>query len=220
MTYIKERVTQIPKIEGLSQESFFSELGLSYSNFKGSQKKSSLSSDAIEKIISLRPNISLEWLILGKGEMYVTKFTEKVKVPFFINEQTINVSESKKKQIFFNINNYFRGATSVFRIEGDSMFPEYKRGSLVVLKSVKKNEVIVYGQDYLIATSNFNIVKRIYKSNENDLIICRSINQIKYNGTKDLVHDDFEIPNKDIFSLHRVIGCITNNESDSVVSSF
>ena len=57
-TNIKERVLQIAKDKGLSYEFFFSDLGLSYSNFKGKQRNTSLQSDSIDKIKSQRSKIS------------------------------------------------------------------------------------------------------------------------------------------------------------------
>lgn len=65
-TNIKERILQIAKDKGLSYEFFFSDLGLSYSNFKGKQRDTSLQSDSIDKIISKYSDIDLHWLITGQ----------------------------------------------------------------------------------------------------------------------------------------------------------
>lgn len=69
MTTIKERVLQISDYYDIKKEKFFIDLGLSYANFKGIQKKTSLSSDAIDKILSKYPEICVSWLVLGKGAM-------------------------------------------------------------------------------------------------------------------------------------------------------
>jgi hypothetical protein len=65
-TNIKERVLQIAKSKGLSYEFFFNDLGISYSNFKGKQKNTSLQSDSIDKIITKYTDIDLHWLITGQ----------------------------------------------------------------------------------------------------------------------------------------------------------
>ena len=65
-TNIKDRVLQFAKNKGISYEKFFKDLGLSYSNFKGKQKDSSLQSDSIEKIIAKYSDIDLYWLITGQ----------------------------------------------------------------------------------------------------------------------------------------------------------
>ena len=67
-TNIKERVLQIAKSKGLSYEFFFNDLGISYSNFKGKQKETSLQSDSIEKIISKYTDVDLHWLLTGQSE--------------------------------------------------------------------------------------------------------------------------------------------------------
>lgn len=73
MTSIKERILKISDFQNVSKEIFFKNLGLSYANFKGIQKKSALGSDAIEKIIASFPHINVEWLITGNGEMLKEK---------------------------------------------------------------------------------------------------------------------------------------------------
>ncbi|HAY3591727.1 TPA: DNA-binding protein [Elizabethkingia anophelis] len=69
MSNIKDRVLQIAEYKNISKELFFKELGLSYANFKGIQKKSALGSDTIDIILSKYNDISTEWLVLGKGDM-------------------------------------------------------------------------------------------------------------------------------------------------------
>lgn len=69
MTSIKYRVLQIADFYKVKKEDFFDDLGLSYANFKGKQKNSALSSDSILLILDKYPNISVEWLVLGKGKI-------------------------------------------------------------------------------------------------------------------------------------------------------
>jgi hypothetical protein len=76
MTTIKDRVLQIADYYGVHREIFFSDLGFSYANFKGVQKKSSLNSDAVAKVLSKYPAVSENWLLSGEGEML--KVTETV----------------------------------------------------------------------------------------------------------------------------------------------
>lgn len=69
MTTIKERILQIADNQGLKREEFFNNLGLSYANFKGIQKKSALSSDSLVSILSKYPDVNSEWLLTGNGPM-------------------------------------------------------------------------------------------------------------------------------------------------------
>lgn len=92
MSNIKERVLLIAKNKGINRTEFFKELGLSYANFKGIQKTTSLNSDAIVTILSKYPDVRPEWLVTGQGEMYRDEGTvarEKEELyadPIVINE--------------------------------------------------------------------------------------------------------------------------------------
>lgn len=76
MPTIKERVLLIAGHANKSKIEFFRDLGLSYASFKGEQKKSGLSSDALLKIFSRYPEIDPNWLLLGQGEMLRSQTTK------------------------------------------------------------------------------------------------------------------------------------------------
>lgn len=70
---IKERVVLIAETKGVNRLDFFSDLGLSYANFKGVQKQSALSSDAVALILDKHADINPAWLIAGEGDMFRTE---------------------------------------------------------------------------------------------------------------------------------------------------
>lgn len=92
ITTIKERILQFIKDQNINKEFFFREIGYSGENFKGNRLFSEIGSDKIVKIITLYPDISLEWLILGKGNILRTE--EKLAV--VKEEETIYGSGDKK----------------------------------------------------------------------------------------------------------------------------
>lgn len=95
---IKERILLIAGYAKLSKIEFFRELGLSYANFKGEQKKSGLSSDALLKVLSKYPELNPTWLLLGEGEMLKTTVqdvVEKHELP----EERADVSIDKDNKI-------------------------------------------------------------------------------------------------------------------------
>ena len=69
MSNIKERILQLAKSKGVSNEKFCKKIEMSYSSFKSSAKNTPLNSDAIGKILSLYPDVSADWLIIGEGKM-------------------------------------------------------------------------------------------------------------------------------------------------------
>ncbi|MEZ0452261.1 hypothetical protein ABTW24_11695 [Sphingobacterium thalpophilum] len=66
---VKQRVLRIAEAKGISKTEFFREVGLSYANFKGGQKNTALSSDAMIAILTQHPDVSPAWLLLGEGSM-------------------------------------------------------------------------------------------------------------------------------------------------------
>lgn len=66
---VKERVLLIAETKGISKTEFFKDVELSYANFKGGQKNTALSSDAMIAILIKHPDISPTWLLMGEGTM-------------------------------------------------------------------------------------------------------------------------------------------------------
>lgn len=69
MVNVKERVLLIAEAKGISKTEFFKGVGLSYANFKGGQKNTALSSDAMVAILTHHPDINPAWLLMGEGSM-------------------------------------------------------------------------------------------------------------------------------------------------------
>lgn len=109
MSEIKERVLSIAKIKGISKTDFFKDLGLSYANFKGVQKASALSSDAMVVILSRHPDINPAWLVTGEGEMFrdgsiiardnITPYVETTKTDYEVIAALKLVISSQEKTI-------------------------------------------------------------------------------------------------------------------------
>lgn len=66
---IKDRILHIAENKGISKQKFFRDMDLNYGNFKGSAKKSALSTDSLVKILSKYPSVNSDWLLFGKGVM-------------------------------------------------------------------------------------------------------------------------------------------------------
>lgn len=101
LSKIKERILYFTDIKGFSKELFFKELGVTYGNFKGKAKEQALSSDVLEIIISKYPEINIEWLLTGKGEMLKNKpeKPEENNSDKEIIEMQKQLLESQKEQI-------------------------------------------------------------------------------------------------------------------------
>ena len=91
---IKERVVLIAEKKGVNKLDFFNELGLSYGNFKGVQKQSALSSDALAMILSVHKDISPSWLIVGEGEMFRGTSNIEERAETYLNAELEGVSNA------------------------------------------------------------------------------------------------------------------------------
>lgn len=68
-TTIKDRVLEVIKCYGYTKTDFCAKIGITTANLRGNARKTPLNSDALEKIFSLCPEVSPDWLIMGKGDM-------------------------------------------------------------------------------------------------------------------------------------------------------
>lgn len=100
---IKERILEIAKYKGIAYEKFSEMIGMTYASFKGMQKNTPINSNALDIILSLFPDISAEWLVAGKGEMWQVKAEppEKTSTPQqlidWLREKDMQVSEKDKE---------------------------------------------------------------------------------------------------------------------------
>jgi hypothetical protein len=98
MTNAKERILYFIESQQINKEYFFEKVGLSYSNFKGIQKKSGLNTDAIVKILSIYPELNVDWLITGNGEM-LKAYSKKNKIeepePVYQLENNITLEQKE-----------------------------------------------------------------------------------------------------------------------------
>jgi len=80
-TYIKERVLSIADFKSISKEKFLADIGMTYGSFKGKAKEGTLNSDAVAKIYTKHPDINIEWLLTGKGEMIKNEESVHTAIP-------------------------------------------------------------------------------------------------------------------------------------------
>lgn len=203
---IKERILQIAETKGIAKQKFCESLGLSYSAFKGKNKKSPLNSDSIETLLTMYSDVNPEWLLTGIGEMFKIKHCEKnnsnegsSKVPFW----NLPVSAGKSiDEITGSIepDGYLAGlpgldnADHVLPVVGSSMEPEIPNGSIVGIKSLSSFDSLNTQRIYLIITREDRMIKRIeHDPNNSEILWCISPN-----------YPRFSINKEDIIEMHVV----------------
>jgi hypothetical protein len=85
---IKMRLLQFAKEQKLIMGDFYEKISLAPSNFSGKAMYSSLKSENIVTVLKVYPELSADWLLLGKGEMLRKN-----------NGKSVNVIESPQTNI-------------------------------------------------------------------------------------------------------------------------
>lgn len=214
MENIKERVLQLIENQKIEKEYFFNKIGVSYSNFRGIQKKTSLNSDTIDKILSEIKDLNLNWLITGKGTMFIEEnlinssiFSKEKKIPFvdtlaimgFGNSDFV-ISESNIIE-FYEVPEFKNEKVDFMtRAKGSSMYPKYNSGDIIACRILKDSKFIQWNKTHLIATTEQGLlVKRLQKNENPEFITAVSDNK---------EYPPFDIPMNEITGIAFIVGVI------------
>lgn len=181
---IKERSLKVADYKGIGRRDFCEKIGMTYQNFTGKAKESPLNSNAIQNIFAIAPDISMEWLITGKGNML--KDTEECSTPsinfshkgspyynvdfvggfnLFFNDQSIN------PDYYINFEPYNEPGVIWCNLTGRSMEPELNNGDIIAMKEMKSPLLYLpIGEIYGIVTNEYRTVKRVGKSDKKGFI--------------------------------------------------
>lgn len=97
----------------------------------------------------------------------------------------------------------FRDCTDAMKLVGDSMYPRYKSGQIIIFREWQEN-FIEFGQTYLIITkTGYRMVKYIYPSEKKGHVSCVSENSETFPA--------FDVDQNDIHKIFLVKGSIEQN---------
>lgn len=206
----KERIKQYLEFKGISKNKFYSQTGLSVGFLDSG---SSLGVDKARIIINKYPDISLNWLIMGEGEMLSTdsdrqiataKQTSVGGIPLIPIEAIAGVLSGNSTQIMdrecehYNIP-MFQGAEFLIRISGDSMLPKYYSGDIVACKRLPIDTFFQWNKVYVLDSEQGVIIKRVRPGRDN-----RHVTLISENTA----YAPFELPLEKVYSIALVIGVV------------
>lgn len=69
ITTIRGRILELVRDQGFEVSKFFDEIGESYENFKGNKLTISPKADILVKIRTKIPDVNIDWILTGDGEM-------------------------------------------------------------------------------------------------------------------------------------------------------
>lgn len=220
---IKKRILQYIDKKNITKYKFYQKTGITRGIL---DQNNGMSEENIARFIAYAPDINIEWLMTGKGEMFnisnsysvisepiiscqTKPLVESRAIPLLTmsnvskwKEETSSiVDESNIKEYYFipKFNN--RNIDFMIEVSGKSMYPMYNAGDIVACTVLQANTFIQWGRVYIIGTYDQGIlIKRLYKSKHKDgSIECHSENS---------QFPPFEIQPGEITKLALVVGVI------------
>lgn len=206
---------------GKNGKSFAESLGMERSDriYNILNGRNNLSPAVARTIKSVYPEVSMEWLLTGKGSMLIEGKVESYKdteypisadspyttklIPLFASGGTLSYSDDKGVMPYEceETISPIKDVDFAIQITGKSMEPEYPEGSRVFIKKINHHSHIEWGNVYVIDTYNGITIKEVLKSDNEGFISCHSINPSpKY--------APYEIPISDIYGMYRVLACL------------
>ena len=208
-----ERLLQIVEYYKLSVREFERLIGVSEGVInKTIARNTGLKAETIQKIVEKFPQISLNWILLGEGEMLksddkpVAKQTDNPNegIPLIPVEAMAGALTCDNTILEYECDRYvvpmFKGADFLIPVKGSSMYPKYSSGDIVACQRVDMSNLFFqWNKVYVIDTNQGALIKIIKPGHDENHILIVSDNE-KY--------DPFELPYSAIHAVALVIGVI------------
>lgn len=231
-----ERLDQFIKNQALSVRSFEMSIGASDGMIRRAIKNNTdIQSKWLSAIADNYPNLSVDWLLTGRGSMLKSDTVlideqemkekevlpaKKNLIPFYedvstiggLNDRMANTDPSSPTE-WIDAGDWFPEATAAIRHYGDSMV-EYPSGSILALKHVNNPQLIMNGRNYVVETSEYRVTKQL--QNKGDHFMAYSTNRETY-PDGNLIHAPFSVPKEEIRHIYLVLGCVTKEYSNGAI---
>lgn len=206
-----ERIEQLMNFEGYhSRREFATKIGFDVSNFSQVMKGNrNVPRSLLNKIVEAYPEVDKMWLYEGEGVLRI----HADDIPGFGNNEQRKILKPRLPIMAAagTLSDYLGGVKAeeceqlpVIRgvpdydftmiVKGRSMIPKYEEMDEIACRKV--TGYIKWGEDYVLATREGAVLKRLYKD-ENG-IKCVSYNKEEYH--------DFVVAENDILDVYEVVG--------------
>jgi phage repressor protein C with HTH and peptisase S24 domain len=208
-TTVKQRLEKFLEYKNISKSEFGRVIGVS-SAYISSMRKS-ITPDKAESIALNYPDLNIQWLITGNGQMLIERekqFRDAKKdvLPLIPYPAIGGYTEDNWTALLndcplYAIPDIKTPADFLIKVGGDSMNPKYQEGDLLACKMIQEILFFQWGKTYVLDTSQGVMVKNVYEDKDNpDNILLVSENSEKY--------PPFAIPRKDIRKIALVVGSL------------
>ena len=209
---MRERLMEFLAYLGISQKKFEENCGLS--NGFADKVGDSIREVNLKKITEKYPELNMNWLKTGVGEMIVGA---EDALPYTINQSGDGVpyfnvdfiggfdivenDQTLLPEYYIKFEKY-RDATVWVNVTGDSMSPLISHGDIIALRRIDDWENrILYGDIYAIVTDDFRTIKRLRKSEKGSAYL-----KIVPDNTS--VYDEQDVRVDSIHIVYKVLGCV------------
>ncbi len=205
-TSVIERVKELIKDRGVTPRGFASDIDFNYSTLNNylTGRRKAIDASLIESLVSSFDNVSAEWLLTGRGNMFKSEnkpyesIPTRPRIPMSAAAGAVGGFAGSVKLYDCEqipVINAFPAYDYTMIVKGDSMEPKFEGGDEIAIKKV--TDYIEWGKVYVLDTRDGAIIKRLYDSQ--DKYRCVSYNK---------EYPDFEVNKADVFGVYRVVGLI------------
>ena len=215
MGTIGENLRDFFKKKGISQIALAQQLKVSqqYINaiFSDKTQFGKAQAERFEKLFG----ISKSYLLTGVGKMMLSEegtdnkqkddFTDMESNGIIINLLPISAQGGTLNDFTRSVQEYecekiispVKDVDVAMTISGESMYPEYPSGAVILVKKINEKAFIEWGKTYVLDTCNGIIVKELHKSTNTSEVICSSLNPLPQ-------YQDFIVNLKDVHGIYNV----------------
>ena len=206
----KDRLKEFLAAKKMGRNRFEDTIGVS--NGYVSSKSVTITSDVIEKTVKLFPDLNLDWLITGEGEMLksvapsdnLPEVRTRPRIPATaaagsLSGDVASVTLRDCEQL--PIISQFPAYDFTIIIKGDSMKPKYESGDEIACRRILNPSFIQWGKVHVLDTAQGIVVKKVY--DDGDSIKCVSINP---------EYPPFSVPKDEVYSLSLGVGSLSITE--------
>lgn len=210
---VKNRLKLFIKSQGNTISGFEKDINVSNGYVNSISK--GIGGEILLNILEISPNLNINWLLTGKGEMLksdnkqlnIDNSNISSGIPLLPFDAFAGIGSDVAGVNFDTIEErytipLFDGIKIDFMIsvKGSSMYPKYNSGDVVACRLVNELLFVQWNKVYVLDTiSQGVIIKRLKKSDKEGFIICKSDNES---------YEPFEIPMDDIRNVALVVGVV------------
>jgi hypothetical protein len=189
---------------------------------KTRQNKGNVGGHILERIVGCCPDLNPEWLLTGEGEMIkkifksdkslisndrTDAFNETKKIELLTSKVSkIGIKKEKEGAKFIKNNEFFKDASHAMILDDESMFPKYKKNSVVFLKELSSEKFIVINKEYVLETKEYRVVKLMKASGMSNMWSCHSLNDERHLLSNKLIHEPFNVAYDKVIKFYSILG--------------